>query len=364
MLKIMRTPPKYVQGRDALLHIKDQIEMLGDKFFIVASKTAMKVTKCKIETSFSGEEEKLVFELFNGISSKGEIERIRGLVRENNCNVIIGIGGGSTLDTAKAAAYFEKLPVVIIPTVPATDAPCTALSVIYNDDGEFSNYIFYPKNPDVVIADTSVLCSSPVKFLVAGMGDALGTYFEARACYNANSKNLVDGHITKAGLQMAKLCYETLLEDGYKAKLSVESKSLTPAVENVLEANIYLSGVGAENGGLAVAHSVYNGFTILEECEKIMHGEMVAFGTIVQLVLENSPKKELYEVIEFCNKVGLPINFKQIGLENPTKEMLMKVAKLACAEGETIHNMLKPITEEELVDAFYLADAIGTEFLA
>jgi glycerol dehydrogenase len=248
-----------------------------------------------------------------------------------------------------------------MPTVVATDAPCTGLSVIYNDDGTFSNYIFYPKNPDVVIVDSSIIVKAPVRFLVAGMGDALGTYFEARACVKTNSPSLENGGITKSAMALCSLCYETLLEDGYLAKVSVEKGLLTPAVENIIEANTYLSGVGADNGGLAVAHSIYNGFTALEECEKTMHGELVAFGTIVQLIIENAPKDELNKVLDFCVSVGLPVTLEQVGVKDIER---VKIAcEKACMEGETIHNMLGDVTPDELYDAILTADAIGEEYI-
>ncbi|MCR2044182.1 glycerol dehydrogenase [Anaerosalibacter massiliensis] len=362
MEKLMRAPSRYVQDKDVILKMKDHTTMLGDSFYIIASKTAMKVTRPKIEKSFEETDVKLVFETFNGESSKGEINRIRDLVKENGSNVIVGVGGGKTIDTAKAVAYFEKLPIVIIPTVTATDAPCTALSVIYTDEGEFSEYLFYPTNPDVVMVDTAVVANAPARFLVDGMGDALGTYFEARACLRSNSPSLAFGGITQAGFALTKLCYETLLEYGYEALLAVEKKVVTPAVEKIVEAATYLSGVGAENGGLAAAHSIYNGFTVLEECEYTSHGRLVAFGTLVQLVLEGSPTEEIEEVIDFCLSVGLPITLEEVGTKEIDGKKLMKASKVACAEGESIHHILGGVTPEQLFDAIIATDNLGKHY--
>lgn len=361
MLKLMRAPSKYVQGPDALLKLYDEVKDLGKSFLFVCSRSGAKEAQPKIEKSFAGKDAKIQFEIFGGISSTGESKRIQDISRENRIDVICAIGGGSAIDTAKAAAYYEHLPVVIIPTVCATDAPCTGLSVIYNDDGTFSNYIFYPKNPDVVIVDTSIIVKAPVRYLVAGMGDALGTYFEARMCEKTNSPSLENGGITKSAMALCELCYNTLLNDGYKAKKSAELGALTPAFEAVVEANTYLSGVGADNGGLATSHSVYNGFTALEECENTMHGELVAFGTIAQLVLEDAPMEEIATVMNFCASVGLPITLKQVGVTDPSRVMI--AAEKACAPGESIHNMVGDVTPEQLYGAILTADALGRDFL-
>src|SRR5699024_10022784 len=140
--------------------------------------------------------------------------------------------------------------VISMPTVCATDAPCTGLSVLYEDDGTFKNYIFYPDNPDAVIVDSSVICKAPVRFLVSGMGDALGTFFEARMCEKAKAPSLENGGVTKSAMALCQLCYDTLLEHGAKAKKAVELGLMTPDVDAIIEANTYLSGVGADNGGL------------------------------------------------------------------------------------------------------------------
>lgn len=361
MLKLMRAPSKYVQGENALLELYDNVKDLGDSFLFVCSKSGVKAAQPKIEKSFAGKKAKIRFEVFHGISSTGEITRMRDLIRQEGFNVVCAIGGGSAIDTAKAAAYYEHLPVVVIPTVCATDAPCTGLSVIYNDDGSFSNYIFYPKNPDAVIVDSSIIVNAPISFLVAGMGDALGTYFEARMCEKTNSPSLENGGITKSAMALCELCYHTLLEDGYKAKKAAELGLLTPAVEAIIEANTYLSGVGADNGGLATSHSVYNGFTALEECENTMHGNLVAFGTIAQLILEDAPMEEIEEVMDFCVSVGLPVTLREVGVTDVSRVKI--AAEKACAQGESIHNMLGDVTPAQLYNALLAADALGKDFL-
>ena len=157
-------------------------------------------------------------------------------------------------------------------------------------------------------------------------------------------------------MALCRLCYETLLEYGLHAKLACEKKLVTPALEKIVEANTYLSGVGADNGGLAVAHSVYNGLTALDELTA-MHGECVAFGTIVQLILEAAPEEELMEVMDFCSEVGLPVTLVEMGITDPARVMI--AAEKACAPGETIHNMPGHVTPQQLFDAMLAADQMG-----
>src|SRR5690606_32990788 len=192
--------------------------------------------------------------------------------------------------------------------------PCTALAVIYKEDGSFDKYLFLPENPDVVIADSNILAAAPVRFFVAGIGDALATYFEARACYRKNGDNLVNLKPSLAGLGLAKMCYETILEYGPQAKVAVEKGISTPAVEHTIEATIYLSGVGAEAGGLAAAHAIHNGMTAVPSLHQAQHGEKVVFGLLTQLVLESAPKEEIKTVIHFIKEVGLPLTLNDLGL--------------------------------------------------
>jgi glycerol dehydrogenase len=208
------------------------------------------------------------------------------------------------------------------------------------------------------------------------MGDALSTYFEARAtlraCANVNA-GLPNGYregctnpakATQAAFALAQLCYKILLEDGCKAKEAADKNVVTPALENIVEANILLSGLGFESGGLAAAHAIHDGLTILKGTHKYYHGEKVAFGTIAHLVLENAPTDEINEVLDFCLSLGLPVCLADIGVDQITDEELGQVAEKACIPEESVHSMPFPVNADMVSAAIITADAIGSAYKA
>ncbi|MDI2112884.1 glycerol dehydrogenase [Commensalibacter nepenthis] len=301
-------------------------------------------------------------EKFNYECTDAEIKRIINVIDASSANIIVGIGGGKTLDTAKAVAFYKKIPVIIFPTIASTDAPCTALTVIYKEDGAFDRYLYLPQNPDVVIADTSIIARAPARFFAAGVGDALATYFEARACYAVDGVNLVLKRPSRTGLGLAHLCYQVLQENVECAMDAVRDKIVTPALEQIIEATIYLSGVGAESGGLAAAHAVNNGMSMVPDLHKAQHGEKVAFGLLTQLVLENAPKHEFEEVIRIMKVVGLPLTLQDMGLTQFIEQEWRKVAEIACDKHDTMMNMPKKITPEILYDAMIAANNLAERY--
>jgi glycerol dehydrogenase len=216
-----------------------------------------------------------------------------------------------------------------------------------------------PYNPVLVLVDTQVIAQAPPRFLVSGMGDALATWFEARACAASHSKNLRGGCSTRSALALAELCYRTLLEDGVEAIEAARTRTITPAFERVVEANTLLSGLGFESSGLAAAHAIHNGLTVAPQTRSFYHGEKVAFGTLAQLELENSATSEIEEVMGFCTQVGLPITLAQIGLRELPREMLEKIALRATQTGESIHNEPFEVSSARVADAILMADELG-----
>lgn len=359
--KSVTSPRKFFVGKRLLENLGEYVKAFGDNAYVICDEFILDRAITEAGPSFNSFG-KAIFEKFNYECTQIEIDRNRDLARENGANIIIGIGGGKTLDTAKAVAYYEKLPVVIFPTIASTDAPCTALAVIYKPSHEFDRYLFLPSNPDIVLADTEILAAAPTRFFVAGIGDALSTYFEARACYRSNGDNLTLMKPSRTGLGLARLCLDTILERGLQAKLAVDQNLSTPAVEDTIEATIYLSGVGAEAGGLAAAHAIHNGMTTVPSLHRTQHGEKVTFGVLAQLVLENAPKEELESVIHFIKSVGLPLTLKDLGVDEFVEEQWRQVAETACSKDDTMGNMPFDVTPDDVYNAIVTANAIAESY--
>lgn len=352
---VFAAPGKYIQGRGAIDRLGEVLGQLGAERPLILGDPIVAEIMGDALDAVSG----AIHVEFGGECSPEEIDRVASAASEYGADAIVGVGGGKTMDTAKAVAHPAGLPLVIVPTIASTDAPTSALSVVYDEDGAFKEYRFFGRNPDAVIVDTAIIAGAPVRFLVAGIGDGLSTYFEADASSRTRKQTMAGGAPTQAAIAIARLCYDTLLEHGLAARLAVEQHAVTPAVEKVVEANTLLSGLGFESGGLAAAHSVHNGLTVLEGTHHFWHGEKVAFGVISMLMLEERPSEMIEEVVDFCLEVGLPVALEDIGLEGVSREELQSVAEAACAEGETIHNEPFDVYPQMVVDAMLAADAFG-----
>lgn len=364
MSRMLLAAGRYIQGPGAIGEIGLHARRLGTSGLLIGGKTALNLCGNAIEESLAAQGISCRRELFRGVSSRGEIDRLAAAAGESRADFVIALGGGSALDAGKAVAYELKAPVIVVPTTVASDAPCSALSVIYSEEGVFESYLFLPRNPDCVLVDTAVVAQSPARFLVAGMGDALATVWESGTCARSGKPNpLTDGgQQTLATLALARLCYDTLREWGLQARLAVERGVVTPAVEAIVEANILLSGLSSENGGHAAAHSIHNGLTTLAATRNKLHGEKVAFGVLAQLVMEGRSAAEIREVQAFCSQVGLPICLAELDLPEPTREEIRQVAETAVAPGETIHASWFPVTATLVEAAIWTADALGTDY--
>lgn len=366
MLKVFCAPARYLQGKNATAELGPQMKRLGlnGPALIIAGASAIRLLTPTWDETFRQAGTAFSVRRFGGECSEEEIDAGITEARAKGARAVVGAGGGKCLDTARAVAAALELPVVNCPTLASSDAPCSALSVVYTEAGVFKKLLFYRRNPDLVLVDAAVIASAPARYLVSGLGDALATWFEARTVIEARQPNQLGGATTLTGGALARLCYETLIADSADALAAVERKVVTPALERIVEANTLLSGLGFESGGLAIAHSVHNGLTTAPPTHRFLHGEKVSFGLVVQLAVEGRPSAEMQDVLRFCNRVGLPTTLAQVGLGDADAATIRKIAERTVAEGETAHHEPFPVTADLIADGIAAADEVARRWRA
>lgn len=350
-------PGKYIQGAGAVRELPALVNLFGTRGLLLASPSVASRVLPACGIDWGGRQAPV--EVFCGECCERELQRLAAAAALTQADVLVGMGGGKTIDTAKIAADRAGLPVIVVPTIASTDAPCSGCAVLYSEDGIFDSVCYQRANPAAVLVDLEIIAAAPARFLVSGMGDALSTWFEARSCERTGAPNECGGRGTAAGYALARLCYETLLEYGVAAKGDTENHLVTLAVERIVEANTLLSGVGFESAGLATAHAIHNGLTALAETHAFYHGEKVAFGVLVGLQLTCAPAEELAAVYSFCANVGLPTTLAAVGLELAKHSDLQLVAEKACAPEQPIHHEAGEIMPAVVLEAIYAADEFG-----
>jgi glycerol dehydrogenase len=358
MLTTTIFPGRYVQGPGVLHQLADELERFGTKGYFVVDPFVLDNIFPRYRPGLEQRLE-ITVERFRGECSDEEIERLLTRVDDSGLDFVVGFGGGKTMDAAKVVAHRAGTKTIIVPTLASTDAPCSALSVIYTPEGEVARYEFFPTNPEMVCVDSEVIIGAGERLLVAGIGDALATWFEADSCRRSGAANMTGRPGSMTAYSLARLCYDTLLEHGTDALVSLRSGESSPALEKIIEANTLLSGIGFESGGLAAAHAIHNGLTVAEGTHHHYHGEKVAIGVLASLFLTGKSREQIDEVFDLCERVGLPTTLAAIGLADVSDDLLRRVAQRATQEGETIHNEPVPIDAERVADALRAADAEG-----
>ena len=358
------SPFRYVQGPGEISNIPEYVSLYGNRIFMVIDGFLYKKMCALFDEIFNGTGCTYETVKFGGECTEDEIDRITALASESGAQIIAGIGGGKTLDTVKFAGARNSMTTFIIPTSASTDAPPSSLSVVYNEKGEHLYSSSHNTGSALILVDSRIIADAPLRLFAAGIGDALSTYYEARANAQSDTANYIGKGYrrTNAAMAIARECRDVLFRDAPAAVRDLKHGALTDAVENVIEANILLSGLGFENTGCAGAHSLHTGIHEIPGTDKYLHGEMVAMGVVFQLILENDKEDELDDVLDLLTEVGLPVTLSQIGVD-PTPENLATVAAKITDGNSGIEAEPFLVNYDTVYNALIAADAAGREWI-
>ena len=328
------------------------IAALGKRPLVIGGQMTLDLVQKSLTKLFESQQLTALAQSYAPDCSESSLAHLQAAVKNHQADVIIGIGGGKALDTAKLVAHASQLPVVTIPSSGATCAAWTALSNVYSETGAFLYDVPLRRCPDLLILDYELVQTAPQRTLIAGIGDAIAKWYEASVSSGHSSDTL-----TIAAVQQARVLRDLLLQKSAEALQNPGSQIWREVVDaTVLLAGV-IGGLGGANCRTVAAHAVHNGLTQLPLAHQALHGEKVAYGILVQLRLEEllaenqlalSSRQQL---LKFYGEIGLPKTLEELGMGAITMTELRQIAEFTCQSTSDIHRLPFNVTPEPLMAA-------------
>ena len=353
----------YIQGPGEIYSIFRYSAEYGRRIIFIADDGVMTLIREKIESIPDKCSMEYGYLLFSGECCSEYIQELSVQVSAGEYDVVCGLGGGKVLDTVKLVAGELGLPRIIVPTSASNDSPAANWAALYTSDGVHISGVPVKGCTELVLADSEIIAGAPARLFAAGIGDAYATWYEAEAVRRSSSPNMLRDYTgTCTSTAVSRACRDILDEKGVEAYKAVKLKKLTPAVEDVIEANILLSGLGFVNAGLAGAHGYHSGISAIKSTGEYLHGEKVAFGLLCQLAYENADTEEIKRVARFFTEIELPVTLGQLGAEL-SDDNLRLVSEHMLSVNHLIDHEGIPATSERIEAALTAADKIGRDVL-
>jgi glycerol dehydrogenase len=358
-MRIFGSPHRYVQGPDAIDALGGLIKAYGATPLIVIDQFLVSVLQDRLAYTMLSAGLTPMLLPFGGEITYAAIDALVARTNGSALSVVVGVGGGKALDAAKSVAVQLALPMVTVPTIASNDSPTSAAIAMYDAHHVMIAVDRMPRSPDLVVVDTRVIANAPTHFLRAGIGDAIAKKFEAHGCRNGTGNTPFGSRPLMTAIAIADACYATLRDHAAAALLAVTAGILTDDVEATIEAVILMSGLGFENGGLSIAHSLTRGLVVARGAKVAMHGNQIAYGTLVQLAAEDRSAPFIADVMAFLQSIDLPIRLAELGMANATDTEIDDIARLTMTAPH-LANVAWPVTQADIGRAIHRIEQLAT----
>lgn len=339
-----------MQGPDALDRLGEAAAAFGPSPVVVADAFILERLGTRIETILRKAGLTPHVRAFSGEITYAAIDRLAETLGETRPDVAIGVGGGKSLDAAKALALKLDLDVITVPTIASNDSPTSASIAMYDDAHVMIAVDRLRRNPQTVIVDTRLIVQAPAHFLRAGIGDAISKKFEADGCLAGTGVTPFGTRPCATAIAIADACYRTLRENAVDALAAVERGEVTAALEATVEATVLMSGLGFENGGLSLAHSLTRGLVKARGARDAIHGAHVAWGLLVQLAAEGRSDDFIGDIAGFYAEIDLPCRLADLGMRDATEAEIDDIARWTMTAPH-LANLAVPVTQETVAAA-------------
>ncbi|MED8426155.1 hydroxycarboxylate dehydrogenase HcxA [Escherichia coli] len=349
-IRVVVGPANYFSHPGSLNHLHDFFtdEQLSRAVWIYGER-ALAAAQTKLPSAFELPGAKHI--LFRGHCSESNVQQLAAESGDDRC-VVIGVGGGALLDTAKALARRLGLPFVAVPTIAATCAAWTPLSVWYNDAGQALHYEIFDDANFMVLVEPEIILNAPQEYLLAGIGDTLAKWYEAVVL--APQPETLPLTV-RLGINNAQVIRDALLNSSEQALADQQNQQLTQSFCDVVDAIIagggMVGGLGDRFTRVAAAHAVHNGLTVLPQTEKFLHGTKVAYGILVQSALLGQDDV-LAQLTGAHQRFHLPTTLAELEVDINNQAEIDKVIAHTLRPAESIHYLPVTLTPDTLRAAF------------
>ena len=355
---IFGAPHRYFQGPGMIDRLGEVLAPLGKSALVVVDGFVLDLLGERIAASCAKAGVTPVVRAFAGEITYPAIDALIAGLEGQRPDATVGIGGGKALDAAKAVALKLGLPVVTVPTIASNDSPTSAAIAMYDDAHTMIAVDRLHRSPEAVVVDTALIAAAPVRFLLAGIGDALSKKFEADGCLAGTGVTPFGTRPGLTGVAIADACYRTLRRHGQAGVVAARAGKVTADLEAVVEATLLMSGLGFENGGLSLAHSLTRGLVKVRGARDAPHGDQIAWALLVQLAAEGRDDGFIRDVIGFHREIGLPFTLAALGMPDATAQEIAGIADWTMTAPH-LRNLAAPVDAAGIAAAIRRLEALA-----
>ena len=321
----IKSPHSYAHEAGLRARTGEFIKPYASHIRIFTSPHAWQAVNPELSQSLTEQGIRWELEYLPGECTEEAIATLKHNVEQQQAELLLAIGGGRVLDAAKAVgSQLPQLKVVNFATVAATCAAWSPIAILYNEQGGHQRSQPLTKMPELVLVDSEVIARSDVRYLKAGIVDALAKYYEFRPYHQHNPDDLA----LDLKIMTAKRALDVFLEHGAAAVEANEQQRVTPALVKVIDANIVLAGlansVRAALPTPGFSHAIHNRLTHQPELHHWLHGEKVGYSLLVQSLIENAGVPDT-ELLALLHQYSMPLTLT--ALEGDRKAVIRAIAE-------------------------------------
>ena len=308
-MKWMQLPRDVLIGHDVLQDIGAICKHLevGKRAFIVADSFTRKIAGRTVsEILYDAGYDVDLIEV-KGIN-KENIEKAKITAAEDNAEFLLGVGGGTIIDTGKIAAYELCIPFISVPTIASHDGIASPRASIKDKDRGNPSSI-QTQAPLAIVADTKIIAAAPYRFTAAGCGDLVANYTSVKDWQLAH--RLRNAEYSSYAAALSEMTANMVLENVKEIKRQDE-QSAWMVVKALVSSGVAISIAGSSAPASGSEHKFSHALDMLAE-KPALHGEQCGVGTIMMTYLYGENWQRIRDVLR---EIGAPTTAKELGIKD------------------------------------------------